>query len=86
MQQIADKITYLKLIFTKRKAAVRCSHDCLVLTRRAAVAKLQDCRKYSRATIARLSLAVLPFAAFKNSSSTIIECFYKSNSYLYLLS
>ena len=37
VQQIADKITYLKLIFTKRKAAVRCSHDCLVFTRRAAV-------------------------------------------------
>ena len=37
VQQIADKITYLKLIFTKRKAAVRCSQDCLVFTRRAAV-------------------------------------------------
>ena len=37
MQQIADKITYLKLVFTKRKAAVRCSHDFLVFTRRAAV-------------------------------------------------
>ena len=39
VQQIADKITYmyLKLIFTKRKAGVRSSHDCLVFTRRAAV-------------------------------------------------
>ena len=37
VQQIADKITYLKLIFTKRKAGVRCSHDCLVFTRRSAV-------------------------------------------------
>ena len=89
MQQIADKITYLKLIFTKRKAAVRCSHDCLVFTRRAAVrcackvARLSQVQpRDNRATF----ITVLPFAAFKNSSSTIIECFYKSNSYLYLLS
>ena len=34
---IADKITYLKLIFIKHKAAVRCSHDCLAFTRRAVV-------------------------------------------------
>ena len=37
MWQIADKITYLKLIFIERKAAVRYSHDCLVFTRRAVV-------------------------------------------------
>ena len=37
MRQIADKITYIKLIFTKRKAAVRWSHGCLVFTRRAFV-------------------------------------------------
>ena len=37
MRQIVDKIMYLKLIFTKRKAAVRCSHDCLAFMRRAVV-------------------------------------------------
>ena len=37
MQQLADTITYLKLIFTKRKSATRCSHDCLAFTRRAVI-------------------------------------------------
>ena len=41
--------------FTKRKAAVRCSHDCLAFTRRSAVVltKLQDGRKFGRATVVR---------------------------------
>ena len=33
VRQISDKIACLKLIFTKRKAAVQCSHDCLAFTR-----------------------------------------------------
>ena len=37
MRQIADKITYLKLIFTKRRVTVRCSHDSLAFTHRAVV-------------------------------------------------
>ena len=35
--QIADKIKYLILIFTKPKAAVQCLHDCLAFMRRAIV-------------------------------------------------
>ena len=61
MQQIADKITYLKLIFTKRKAAIRCSHDCLVFTRRAAVRRA--CK------VARLS-QVQP----RDNRATFISC------------
>ena len=62
MQQIADKITYLKLIFTKCKAAVRCSHDCLVFTRRAAVRCV--CK------VARLS-QVRP----RNNRANLMSCF-----------
>ena len=54
MQQIADKVEYLKLDFTKYKAVY---NACAIVLRSAAgllpdvLAELQDCRKCSHATV-----------------------------------
>ena len=69
------KITYLKLVFTKVKAAERCSHNCLALTRSAVVMCLQNCKTVANVA-ARQSCEPYehPYGSWRSCGGRAIKC------------